>query len=578
MLWKKDLRRFWPLWGTYLLLLFVLGPADLFSQVGESCHGTEIIGAVMVNILFDISGTFTLLVFVVSALSAMAVFSYLYQGRSCNMAASLPISRSGQFFAHYLAGLTWMLGAPLLTGAIMTAAILLSPFSASAIFALQWTVIMVLISFAFYTFACFCAMLTGNVIVLPLVYLVLSVVCPIVEEMIRALCSHLIYGLSSGSTVLVFLSPVIYLIRSTSFDYSAVTGHPVFSDFVYLAFLTAVSAVILLLANLLYRRRKMETAGDVVAIGFLKPVFRYAMAVGCALVAGYLPEYMYDSYLLAPILWVLMLIGAFIGYFGAEMLMQKTFRVFSRWRGYCVVAALSAVLVLLCAIDVFGITDYLPDIPDVRSASVTIGGCGADLEESESLQLLEKAHTLCITQGKPSPDPDVQTYTAYFTYQLKSGRIVSRIYDVPVSDELLQDPSSPACALSDAINCPEGVKDRKDTATEIRAEDIISAVLYSRQGDITVSDNLDAQKAATLYRDGILKDLEEGTIGRVWFWGGMDYQETMADSIELHMLIRGTDWDSTEYTWDYSTYILPDSVHSRECLRKMNLLPPTANQ
>ena len=47
-----------------------------------------------------------------------------------------------------------------------------------------------------------------------------------------------------------------------------------------------VLAVLLFFALLLFRRRRMETAGDVVAVNVLKPVFKYCFAFGGALVLG----------------------------------------------------------------------------------------------------------------------------------------------------------------------------------------------------------------------------------------------------------------------------------------------------
>ena len=43
------------------------------------------------------------------------------------------------------------------------------------------------------------------------------------------------------------------------------------------------AAALLALALLLYRRRALETAGDAVAVPWLRPVFKYFMALGGAL-------------------------------------------------------------------------------------------------------------------------------------------------------------------------------------------------------------------------------------------------------------------------------------------------------
>ena len=48
----------------------------------------------------------------------------------------------------------------------------------------------------------------------------------------------------------------------------------------------AAGAALLGLAWLLYRRRRSESAGDVVAVGWMKPVFRYGCAVYAAILGG----------------------------------------------------------------------------------------------------------------------------------------------------------------------------------------------------------------------------------------------------------------------------------------------------
>ena len=43
-----------------------------------------------------------------------------------------------------------------------------------------------------------------------------------------------------------------------------------------------------MLALLLYRRRRLETAGDAVAVAWLKPIFKYLLSVAGAFGLGYL--------------------------------------------------------------------------------------------------------------------------------------------------------------------------------------------------------------------------------------------------------------------------------------------------
>ena len=58
-----------------------------------------------------------------------------------------------------------------------------------------------------------------------------------------------------------------------------------------MAVYAAFGLVLAALALLLFRRRAMERAGDAVAFDVLKPLFRFCMALGCAIV---LPAVVFD--------------------------------------------------------------------------------------------------------------------------------------------------------------------------------------------------------------------------------------------------------------------------------------------
>ena len=65
----------------------------------------------------------------------------------------------------------------------------------------------------FYSFAVFCAMLTGSVAIMPLVYLVFNIVVPVVEYCIRVILEAMVYGFFSNGVSLKFLSPIVYILN-----------------------------------------------------------------------------------------------------------------------------------------------------------------------------------------------------------------------------------------------------------------------------------------------------------------------------------------------------------------------------
>ena len=87
------------------------------------------------------------------------------------------------------------------------------------------------------------------------------------------------------------------------------------------------------LALWVYRNRTSESAGDTVAIGWARPVFRFGVAVCCALSFGQGLYYLIWSQFtnqetasLAAMMACIILLGL-VGLLGAAMRMQKSFRV-----------------------------------------------------------------------------------------------------------------------------------------------------------------------------------------------------------------------------------------------------------
>ena len=80
----------------------------------------------------------------------------------------------------------------------------------------------------------------------------------------------------------------------------------------------------------------------------------------------------------AAVLVIAMLpVGAFIGWFGSEMLMQKTLRVFSRgWKQYAAVCGALIVLALCAELDVTGYEKYVPPLDEIDYINFSEGSTG----------------------------------------------------------------------------------------------------------------------------------------------------------------------------------------------------------
>ena len=107
-----------------------------------------------------------------------------------------------------------------------------------------------------------------------------------------------------------------------------------------------MGVALLALAWVLYARRRSESAGDVVAVGWMKPVFRFGIAALTALLGGqalyalFWSSFQDGAYYDALPMVVCMLVAGTIGYYAASMLLAKSLRVFrGSWKGLVLVAA-----------------------------------------------------------------------------------------------------------------------------------------------------------------------------------------------------------------------------------------------
>lgn len=389
---KKSVSRFWPVWGGYFAIWFILVPVVLLANRYD--RGADAVRDFLLNMGF-VGGLIMSAAF--SVFSAMAVWSFAYNTRSAHGTACLPVRREGVFASVTLAGLLPYLAANVVIAVLaLLAQLAIGIVDVGA--TLQWFALATLPFFLFYGFATFCAQLTGNILVLPAVYAVLNFVFVGAEVLVRALAGIFVYGMSDSldSFTTKWLSPVVAIVmrcRVTSThtwngEYY-VYGGSYFTGWHILIIYAVIGLLLLIPALLLFRRRKMETAGDVVAIDVLKPVFRWCMAIGCALCVAALTYTLFwesgnadnaggTGCLICLIL--VMFIGAFIGWFAAEMLMKKSFRVFRSgsglggWGGLGLCCLILALLMCACEFDFFGFEKYVPDPSKVESVSLWCHG------------------------------------------------------------------------------------------------------------------------------------------------------------------------------------------------------------
>ena len=612
-LFRKNLSRFWPLWGmasfggSLFPLAMLLNLIQRGSHVAEDVNALEwgatyyevlVYGVPVISIIYAI-------------LCAMVVWSYLYNHRSVSLMHTLPIRRSGLFVTNFLSGMAMMLIPYVVVGALCVLISLL--YGAFDLVPLLVTVAGVLLeSFFYFSTATLVAFVTGNVFALPVLYFLLHFLAVLLDALVSNFSRGFIVGLqSSYSGAVNFLSPTVYLMEQVRCNrtYEEILRYSDFGKEYYDSVLVGISmenfhiiviyallgVVCLAIAYALYQRRRSESAGDVVSVGWIKPFFRYGISALAALLGGLLlyelfwNNFNYSNYYNVIPMLACMFVAGTIGYFAASMLLAKSLRVFkSAWKGLLAVLAGCAVVCCVLHFDVFGVTTYVPAIEDVEQVDFRAADNHYIFYPGEEDDLLEEVRALHLAiasdadyirsmedmwngvmpAGGRYENETTSTYVR-FAYYLKNGRTVERRYNVPLQRARLAEEGTYDHALDTLIN-GEAMKLKRLHAND-ESYVISGGSLYIDKRNEGFE--LSTREGKTIM-EGLRKDTAEGT------WGTYDWfvnSEEGDYALDLNLEFR---YPSPEHPddadYDYYDHIYirvrPGMQHTVSALLELDLV------
>ena len=577
---KQLTARFWPLAALYTLVLAILLPLrGLTVQVMSHATEAEYYAVSEAKAVFYILTPWGALL--AGGIAAMVVCSHLYSTRSANFTAALGPKRTALFCTHYLTGLLWLV-VPFLLMGFSTLAIYLTKVPNST--DLVWqvfgagmavgTVALVL----FYSFGVLCGMLTGHLLALPVFYLTFNFLVAGVWYLLTLLFQTFYYGYPGSLTQVpawvLWLSPALRTSQSMLLSEWDVVTFVVYG---------VVGVVMALVAWLLYVKRPMERAGDVVAWAGLRPVFRYGVAICAGLALGSLTRLVLSLGELG--LAVSVLLWGVAGCFVAQMLLTKSVRVLRYWKGAVAVAVTFAPLFVVMALDLTGYETRVPDGEQV--ASVEIGQLysypsdsagylrGAKSTDPQTIQLAIQLHQLLVDQPV-----DASTFDSRFedrlqrmdlTYTLTDGTRLSRFYFVPLLERDIDREGSTTYLTNQLINRPDLLLDayRLDEVEKLEAQGyrLRSGYVEGVREEFTGSYlSLSADEARTVYL-ALLQDIQEGNLTRDLFqdvgWAYITLTwEKPADTLTSYTASSSTD--------SFSLSITDDAAHTLEALEGLS--------
>ena len=599
---RRNLTRFWPLWGMasfagslfpLALLVQFLRDEDFYLwnrplDFTEMYYYVAAYAVPVVSLLYAI-------------LCAMLVWSYLYNSRSVGLLHTLPIRREGLFFTNFLSGMAMMLIPYVIVGALcVLVSVVGGCFDAKG---LGVTILAVLgLSFFYFATATAAAFITGNIFALPAVYFLLHFLAVMLDWLVCTFSQGFIFGLSGVySGVVEWLSPTVYLenqMRVNSTYETIITQTSLTGAYSETNRLTAVSlenlwlvgvyalagAALLAIAWLLYRRRRSESAGDVVAVGWMKPVFRCGVTGLAALLGGLLLyELFWRSfqegryYEVLPLL-VCMLVAGAIGYYGASMLLAKSLRVFrGSWRGLLLTAAGCALVCAVLHFDVLGVADRVPEVSRVEKMTLYTADNNYTFYPDEDEALMERVRAVhqAITADRDYivgvtgqedwwSQPVIGDASFHVTYYLSSGLKVNRTYYLPISRQRLTQAGTYDNLLDSLVNSEE-MKARRIHLNDARFAPTGGSVYVERRNE---GYDLSSRECAAL-QEAVARDAAAGAWGDYqWFNAGVGGEYAL--SLELSFTYTNDEGD-TSRDW-ISISLRPGMDNTISCLKELGFI------
>lgn len=571
-LFRKNLSRFWPLWGGVSLVGSMAPLYILLALLGDHTLGQPESWQ-FAEALYTVATVFLpAAVAVYAVLCAMTAWGYLCEGRAVGMMHALPVDRSCLFVTNTLSGLAALLIPFAVVGAFSCLiALLWGFFDLTA--AVMTVLTVLLLALAFYGLATFSAMLTGHILALPAFYALLNFLAPLLEVLIVSLSQEFLVGVGSsdfGRTF--FLSPVFQIYTNFSARIEHVDGvRRCYLTGLWVVAVYALAGLALLaIAWLLFKRRHSESAGSVVAFPWLRPVFRYGVALLSALTLGRLAyELMWATLFqrgdyadLIPMC-VCLAIGGILGYYAASMLLEKSLRVFKgSWRGLLIVCAGVVLLCVLTSFDVFGAERWVPEAEDVEWVYLGDYDFSVSYFSEDDPAMVEQVvdiHRAIVAdrdyirndgpEGAGYRRGECVSRYVRLLYRLKNGREVQRFYDLWVTAERAARPDTFDGKLAALYSAPEMARNQVELPKDAQ---LMSVYVYNYDSAYDGSKDASLEDRNSIVYDAALRDLEEGNIP------GYDLLDAGPGQYgNLHVELEYRTWRDQEGGYEYSYKQMP---------------------
>lgn len=461
---RSDIKRYWPLLFLYVAVWVVILPMQILSASRE-CDGVAdgimtVLQLQQHNVIIRSIPAAVVMSLLFGCFAAMAVWSYLMSGRTVGLMHALPVTRTQAFFSHILSVLGALTAGNVLI--FLLTALCSAGFSYVDWAALgTWLLLTELMALFFFALGSLCAMVTGWLLAVPVLYGAMNVVALLLYAVISTMTQMFYFGYSSSDIpeFITWLTPVGRIwdavanggAQPIEVQFREPIGTQTYhrfqlpaSAFSTCIIYAAVGIALLALVWWLYKKRPSETAGDAMSFRWLQPIARWSIGLCGGLGLGLFLNYVILGSSFAGLL-ICQLVMGVICFFAAQMLLKKKFRIFtSRWWVETLALVLTLLAVTLCIkLDITGYQHRVPDAEDVTSVRFSASYADFTTDDPTAVESVISLHRAILEQYDETGERlENQTYldtedgpiTRYVRvdYQLRNGTSLRREWRVSI--------------------------------------------------------------------------------------------------------------------------------------------------
>lgn len=434
-IYKSTLRRY--AWGSILYFILLFLSTGMMILLNENPAYGSYGGRNL--ILSDYMIIPMLLSIVVPTIAGLLIFRFIHSRKASVFVHSLPIKRGTNYISSVLAALTLM-ALPILLNTVILMVVSVAAYSEFFVISdcIKWMLLNLFSIFVMFSCVCFISSITGNSFAAVGLTVIFHIIGFIFAAAFTMFAEIFLFGFAGEGELVekVFNTSFITRIPTIMTSVGYVREEIVLSYIKDIAIFFVVAVALYIAGGILYSKRRMETAEDVAGFKCLNHIFKYLVTfMGASATFSIFSSSVYDA---PVVLWIAVIIVSGVVYFGSEMLLRKTLRVWKSYKGYIAFVIICSLAVCFCAFtSFFGFETYIPETDDIESVAVYnyyYNGEKPLLSDSDIIGKAQTLHKKMSAERTVLKDRQHET-RIHIEYKLDNGKIVHRVYNITV-DEL----------------------------------------------------------------------------------------------------------------------------------------------